>query len=147
MVSNAPKFLLVEDNDLDVEKITRAFTRLKIGNSIVRAKDGYEALDILQGNNGKAKILAPYIILLDLNMPKMNGVEFLKALRADETISHSPVIVLTTPDRRNDVESAYAHNVCGYIVKPVRIDQMFEALSTLNMFWKVCELPLGQTAT
>jgi len=147
MTSDTARFLLVEDNDLDVEKITRGFMRLKIGNNIVRAKNGYEALDILRGTNGKTKLATPYIILLDLNMPKMNGLEFLEALRADDTIAHSPVIILTTSDRQQDIESAYVHNVCGYIVKPVKIQQMFEALSALNMFWNLCELPLGQVKT
>jgi len=147
MSSDTARFLLVEDNDLDVEKITRGFMRLKIGNNIVRAKNGYEALDIVRGTNGETKLEAPYIILLDLNMPKMNGLEFLEALRADESIAHSPVIILTTSDRQQDIESAYSHNVCGYIVKPVKIQQMFETLSALNMFWNLCELPLGQRET
>lgn len=147
MVSDTARFLLVEDNDLDVEKITQGFMRLKISNKIIRAKDGYDALNILRGTNGKVKLKTPYIILLDLNMPKMNGLEFLEVLRADDAIAHSPVIILTTSDRQQDIESAYVHNVCGYIVKPVKIQQMFEALSALNMFWNLCELPLGKMRT
>lgn len=144
MAGRETTFLVVEDNDLDVEKITRGIQRLKIINEIIRVKDGLEALDVLRGTNGKEKLMAPYIILLDLNMPKMNGLEFLEALRADRTIAQSPVFVLTTSDRQQDVEAAYRFNVSGYIVKPIKIDQMFEALSTLNMYWKLTELPLGE---
>lgn len=143
MTDNATKFLVVEDNDLDVEKITRGFSRMNISNEVIRAVDGYDALDILRGSNGKTKIQAPYLIFLDLNMPKMNGLEFLEALRADNSISHSPVVVMTTSGRREDVEKAYAHNICGYVVKPAKIDQMFEALGTLNMYWSLCEMPHG----
>lgn len=134
-------FLIVEDNELDVENITRGFRRLNIGNTITRAKDGYEGLDILRGDNGHERLPRPYIILLDLNMPRMNGFEFLEALRADEALAKSPVYILTTSDRETDIESAFAYNICGYIVKPVKIDQMFQALSTLNMFWRLTELP------
>ena len=80
-------------------------------------------------------------------MPKMNGFEFLAQLRADERIANSPVMVLTTSDRRQDVEAAYEYNICGYVVKPVRIDQMFSALGTLNMFWNLTELPVEKAAT
>lgn len=144
MSDKVAKFLIVEDNELDVEKLSRGFDRLNIANKVVHAGNGYEALDILRGENGRTKLARPYVIFLDLNMPRMNGLEFLEAIRADESLVHSPVFVMTTSDRQKDVESAFAHNVCGYIVKPVRLDQMFDALSTLNLFWNLSELPLGQ---
>ena len=144
MIGKATTFLVVEDNDLDVEKITRGFERLKIVNYVTCVENGYEALDILRGTNGKDRLVAPYIILLDLNMPRMNGLEFLEALRADVTIANSPVFVLTTSARQKDVNAAYAFNVCGYIVKPVEMGQMLGALNTLNMYWNLCELPLSE---
>lgn len=130
-------FLIVENNEVDVENITRGLRRLNIGNSVTRAKDGFEGLDILRGLNGHDPLPRPYVIFLDLNMPRMNGLEFLEALRADEALADSPVFVLTTSDRQKDIESAFAYNICGYVVKPVKIDQMLQALSTLNMSWNL----------
>lgn len=146
MIEKKPTFLVVEDNELDVEKIERGFSRLKILNQMVHVKDGYQALDILRGTNGATKLSPPFIILLDLNMPRMNGLEFLAELRADTSLSHAPVFVLTTSDRRDDIESAYKFNICGYIVKPVAMTQMIESLTTLNMYWSLSELPEGQRA-
>lgn len=134
-------FLIVEDNELDVEKIVRGFKRLKMPNQILSTTNGYEALDVLRGTNGKEKLAAPYIIILDLNMPRMNGIEFLEALRSDPDISSAPVFVLTTSDRQEDVAAAYRFNICGYIVKPIAMSAMFEALETLNSFWNLVEYP------
>lgn len=134
-------FLVVEDNELDVEKISRGFRRLKIRNTVTIAGDGYVALDMLRGSNQHEKLKGPLVILLDLNMPRMDGFEFLEILRADEGLSHLPVFVLTTSDRDKDVEDAYRLNVCGYIVKPIELEQMFEAIGTLGMYWQLMELP------
>lgn len=141
MIDQSISFLVVEDNDLDVEKIERGFKRVKICNDLIRAKDGLDALDILRGTNGQTKLKSTSVILLDLNMPRMNGVEFLKELREDPSIAHSPVFILTTSDRQQDIDEAYRYNICGYIVKPVELGQMLEVLSTLSAYWKLCELP------
>ncbi len=137
-------FLIVDDNELDVEKIKRGFKRLDLPNNIEAARDGYEALDRLRGSNGAKKLEWPYIIMLDLNMPRMNGLEFLEALRGDSSIAHAPVFVLTTSDRQEDVSAAYRFNVCGYIVKPIAMASMFEALATLKSFWRLSEYPLAE---
>ncbi len=142
MSGKTTNFLIVEDNELDAEKIVRSMRRLKMANATQRVKDGEAALDVLRGTNGQTKLTAPYIILLDINMPKMNGLEFLHVLRSDATIAHSPVFMLTTSDCQQDIDAAYRYNVCGYVVKPVKIEQMVEALGTLNMFWNVTELPM-----
>ncbi len=134
-------FLVIEDNELDVEKISRGFRRLKIANRVTIAGDGYTALDMLRGNGAHEKLLGPLVILLDLNMPRMNGFEFLEILRADDAIKHLPVFVLTTSDRDKDIADAYRLNVCGYIVKPIELEQMFEAIGTLGMYWQLMELP------
>lgn len=136
-------FLIVDDNDLDVEKMTRSFDKLRIVNPVVRARNGEEALDILTGSNGADKLLGPALILLDINMPKMNGLEFLAELRRHTEVANAPVFVITTSDRLDDVEEAYSHNVCGYIVKPIAMQQMFETLSTLNLYWNLTEMPEG----
>lgn len=143
MSYKAATFLIIEDNELDAEKIVRSMRRVNMTNETIRVNDGEEALDVLRGTNGQTKLAAPYIILLDINMPRMNGLEFLKAIRADSNIGHSPVFVLTTSDRQQDIDAAYSYNVCGYVVKPVRIEQMVDALSALNSYWNLTELPLS----
>jgi CheY-like chemotaxis protein len=140
-ISNLTTFLVVEDSDLDVEKIERGFVRLKIVNPIVRAKDGIEALQILRGECLEKSIDHPYLILLDLNMPRMNGLEFLTELRSDAKLKHAVVFVLTTSDHHADVYSAHQHNIAGYIVKPIRREQMLDALNTMNLYWNLCEYP------
>lgn len=136
-------FLVVDDNELDVEKVEKGFTRLKISNPLVRAKDGFEALEVLRGSATVPKLAKPYVILLDVNMPRMNGIEFLHELRADSALADSAVVVLTTSDRIEDVEAAYENQVAGYIVKPISRDDMLAALSKLDAYWNLCTLPVG----
>lgn len=144
MSSAKTTFLVVDDNELDVEKITRGLKRLDIPNRIVSTSNGYEALDVLRGYEGGQPLAMPYIVILDMNMPKMNGLEFLEALRSDASIAHAPVFVLTTSDRQEDIVAAYRFNICGYIVKPIKMSAMLEALATLNSFWNLSEYPLGE---
>ena len=134
-------FLVVEDNDLDVEKVERGFKRLKVSNPLERAKDGQEALDILRGKGGKTKLKKPYMVLLDLNMPRMNGHEFLAELRKDKELQATSVFVLTTSDREQDVKEAYEHNVAGYIVKPISREGVIDTLGKLDAFWSLCKYP------
>lgn len=134
-------FLVVDDNELDVEKILRGFAKINVANQVVCAGNGYEAFDVLRGTNGREKIRTPFVILLDVNMPRMNGFEFLEELRADKSLAHAPVFILTTSDTQDDVDTAFRFNVCGYIVKPVAMDEMLEALATLNMYWTLSALP------
>lgn len=140
------KFSVVDDNDLDVEKVERAFKRLGISNPLVRAKDGYEALEVLRGSEGVAKTTNPYVVLLDVNMTRMNGIEFLRELRGDSVLSDTSVVVLTTSARRQDVEAAYQNEVAGYIVKPITREEMVSALGTLDAHWNLCALPAADLA-
>lgn len=134
-------FLAVEDNEIDFEKLQRGFSTLKITNPLVRAKDGIEALEILRATGDESQINGACIILLDLNMPRMNGIEFLEELRADPKLAHTAVYVMTTSDRPKDVQDAYDKNISEYILKPIDRQQMLEALNTLNLFWNLCEYP------
>jgi CheY-like chemotaxis protein len=109
--------VLVEDDDGDAKAVERAFRKSKIANPIVRAVDGIDALDILKGTNGKPKAAAPYLLLVDLNMARMNGLEFVRAVREDEVLHQSIAFILTTPKREEDKLAAYNLNVAGYIVK------------------------------
>jgi len=133
--------LLVEDDEIDVEAIRRSFKKLKIANPIKNAKDGVEALGILRGIDGYEKICPPYIILLDINMPRMNGLELLEIIRSDEELKDSVVFVLTTSDEEKDRFAAYQNNVAGYILKHKSGESFIDAVSMLEHYWKVVELP------
>ena len=135
------KILVVEDSDIDIEKIRRSFRKIGLEGILYRAKDGIEALEIMRGENGRERLLPPYIVLLDLNLPRMNGFEFLDAIRNDEYLGRTPVFVLSTSNRQMDIDNAYAYCVCGYISKPVGMAAMVDALERATEFWKVNELP------
>ena len=141
MSKSETSVLLVEDNDLDVENLQRCLRRMNIENPVFRAKDGIEGLDVLRGRDAETGMKRPYVVLLDLNMPRMNGIEFLEELRRDEAIADTPVFVLTTSDHHQDVQAAHRHNVCGYIVKPLERARMMEALEMLSSYWHICKLP------
>ena len=134
--------LLVEDDEVDVMNVQRAFKKNNITNPLFIASNGLEALSILRGSNPKINIpLVRRIILLDLNMPKMNGIEFLRVLRADEQLQSIPVIVLTTSNEDKDKVEAYKLNVAGYILKPVTFSSFVETVATMNKYWSLVEIP------
>ena len=134
--------LLVEDDEVDVMNVQRAFKKNNITNPLFFASNGLEALSILRGSNAKKTIpQARRIILLDLNMPKMNGIEFLRVLRADEQLQSIPVIVLTTSNEDKDKVEAYKLNVAGYILKPVTFSSFVETVATMNKYWSLVEIP------
>ncbi|PIG92723.1 response regulator [Gloeocapsopsis sp. IPPAS B-1203] len=134
--------LLVEDDEVDVMNVKRAFKKNNITNPLYLAANGLEALAMLRGENSDFQI--PYerrLVLLDLNMPKMNGIEFLRELRADSELRFTPVIVLTTSNEDRDKVEAYNLNVAGYILKPVTFANFVEAVATLNKYWTLSEIP------
>ena len=130
--------LLVEDDEVDVMNVKRAFQRNKIANPLWTAGNGLEALEILRGSEMPRE---RRLILLDLNMPRMNGIEFLRELRADEELKCTPVVVLTTSDDERDRVEAYNLNVAGYILKPVTLVNFVETMATLNNYWTLVEMP------
>ena len=133
--------LLVDDDEVDVQGLKRAFMKSRIGNPIVVARDGIEALEVLRGQNGKEKLPKPHLILLDLNMPRMNGIEFLEAIRADEDLKTAVVFMVTTSKAEEDKARAYGHHVAGYIVKQDPANTFMQAVSMLEHFWKIVEFP------
>ena len=134
--------LLVEDDELDVMNVQRAFKKNNISNPLFVASNGIEALAMLRGENGVTAVPPTRrIILLDLNMPKMGGIEFLRELRKDPDLSALTVIILTTSDEDRDKVEAYKLNVAGYILKPVTLQAFVEIMATLNKYWTVNELP------
>lgn len=115
--TRAVTLLLVDDDQVDVRGVTRALRKKGVDNPIVVAKNGLEALDLLRGENNQEKLQKPYLVLLDINMPQMNGLEFLETLRNDQNLSDTIVFILTTSDDERDKFTAYAHHVAGYILK------------------------------
>jgi CheY-like chemotaxis protein len=135
------KILLVEDDEVDVLTIERALKKKRVVNDLAVAKDGIEALELLRGTDGQEKVVRPNIILLDLNMPRMNGLEFLDEIRKDPELRDSIVFVLTTSNSDEDRCQAYAKNIAGYILKDNVGEGFMDAISMLNLYWKVVELP------
>lgn len=134
-------FLIVDDDAVNIMAMQRALNKMKIVNPVRIARDGQEALDILRGTDGQEPLNPPYLITLDINMPRMDGFEFLKEVREDPALRHLVVFVLTTSDMPRDVASAYAQNVAGYIVKEDLRDGLTAALSMINTYSRIVELP------
>lgn len=135
--------LLVEDDEVDVMNVRRALHRNNIASSLYVASNGLEALAMLGRNNPQSIVIPAErrLVLLDLNMPKMGGIEFLQELRSDPALRLTPVVVLTTSDREQDRVQAYNLNVAGYLLKPVTFNQFIEVMATLNLYWTLCEMP------
>jgi CheY-like chemotaxis protein len=144
MVVKPLTILLVDDDDGDAKAVQRAFASANIANPIIRAIDGLDALDILRGQNGRVKPNAPHIMLVDLNMPRMNGIELVRALRADQALQRSVVFMLTTSKRDEDMAAAYDLNVAGYIVKEVAGDDFLRLVRLLDSYMRIVELPSVQ---
>ena len=130
--------LLVEDDEVDVENVRRAFRKNNIANPLWTAGNGVEALEMLRTGVVPA---SRRLVLLDLNLPRMNGLEFLHAIRRDITLSSLPVVVLTTSNDERDKVEAYHLNVAGYLLKPVSFPSFAELMNTLNKYWTLVELP------
>ena len=137
MTHKTVSVLLVEDDSVDRMAVQRAFKTARIGNEIFTAKDGVEGLEVLRAG----KVPEPFIILLDLNMPRMNGVEFLQELRKDEKLHRSVVFVLTTSREEEDRTKAYDLNVAGYIVKSDVGNGFLKLVEMLDCYWKIVEFP------
>jgi CheY-like chemotaxis protein len=131
--------LLVDDDDVDVMGVRRALTKLKIANPVVRARNGVEALALLRTADA---VPSPYMILLDINMPLMNGIEMLEELRKDEALAKAVVFVLTTSQDEQDKVAAYSKNVAGYIVKTQLGDGFMRVMEMLDHYWRVVEFPV-----
>jgi two-component system, response regulator len=130
--------LLVEDNPNDEELTLRAFRKVNVANPIVVARDGAEAIDWMFGTGahaGRDVLDTPAVILLDLKLPKMSGLDVLKLLRADERTKFVPVVVLTTSNEERDVIESYALGANSYIRKPVNFTEFIQAVAQLGVYW------------
>lgn len=135
------KFLIVDDDKVSVMALKRAIKKLDISNPVFVAKDGKEALEILRGDCTLGKCLPPYLVTLDLNMPRMNGFEFLEEVRSDPALQPAVIFVLSTSDAPQDIAAAYGKNIAGYIVKDNLSDSLTKALDMLDTYTKVIKLP------
>jgi CheY-like chemotaxis protein len=138
MKNSSLDILLVEDDDVDVMNVKRAFDKNHIANPLFVAGNGLEALEKLRSGEVPQ---GRRIVLLDLNMPKMNGIEFLRELRNDPALAPTPVVVLMTSNNERDKIEAYNLNVAGYLVKPVAFAEFSELMVTLNKYWTLVEMP------
>lgn len=141
------QILLVEDDEIDAELVRRALAKQRIANPIVRAKDGIAALERLRGSDGSPALDRPFLILLDLNMPRMNGIEFLKEPRADPKLHDGIIFVLTTSDADRDIIAAYEQHVAGYIVKSQAGKDFLSVMGLVEHYWRYVEFPRSSGET
>ncbi len=144
--SSELRVLLVDDDAVDAEGVVRAFKKTNITHPVVRAMDGVEALQILRGDGESPKLTKPYLVLLDLNMPRMSGAEFLREVRKDPDLKDTIVFVLTTSQADADKIAVYDLNVAGYLVKD-EVGRDYQALTgLLRHYWEVVEFPPANEA-
>ena len=139
------KMLLIEDNLNDVELTKRALQKSKIGNELMVLEDGVEALKYFFGANGKNGCSTedlPVVVLLDLNLPKVNGLEVLRGMRANEKTKLVPVIVLTSSNEEKDIITSYHLGANSFVRKPVKFNEFAEAIRLLGLYWLVVNQPV-----
>ena len=138
MAEKQLNILLVEDDQVDVMNVKRAFEKNRISNPLFVAGDGEQGLEMLRSGSFPRD---RRLVLLDLNMPRMNGIEFLREVRRDPALVSTPVVVLTTSNDDRDKIEAYNLNVAGYLLKPVTFVNFVEVMAALNKYWSLVELP------
>ena len=136
MQSSKP-IMLVEDDNIDAMTVRRAMKDLHVANELVRACDGEQALDYLRNSSNRS----PCLILLDLNTPKMNGLELLKIVKADENLKTIPVIILTTSGEQRDIAESFKLGVAGYMVKSVDYAEFTEMMRQIDKYWTLSRMP------
>ncbi len=130
--------LLIEDDTIEIMKLQRTLSKLQLKHNIVKANNGEEALDILKSGNS-----SPDIILLDLNMPRMSGIEFLEILKADPVLKYLPTIILTTSENRADLLKCYQIGIAGYVIKPLKYEDYQSKLNKVLEYWDINQLVKG----
>lgn len=144
MVTNVVEILLVEDNPNDAELIIRGLRKNKIANNILHISDGAEALEFFFSTGkyeGRNANLSPKIVILDLKLPKVSGIEILQKIKSDERTKSIPVVILTSSKEEKDIVKSYKYGVNSYIVKPVDFNKFTEAIKHLGMYWLLLNEP------
>jgi CheY-like chemotaxis protein len=139
--------LIVDDDEIDARAVERALRQQRIANPVYTATNGCEGLAMLRGEGGRAKVPRPYLILLDLNMPRMNGLQFLQELRGDSNLTDSIVFVLTTSQADEDKAAAYRQHVAGYLQKPDTGSDFLRAIQMLERFVISVQFPPSHAAS
>lgn len=139
--TESPDLLLVEDNPDDVELTLRAFKRAHLANPVTVARDGVEALAFLFPEEGVARTILPRVVLLDLKLPRVNGLEVLARIRANERTKRLPVVVLTSSKEEPDIQKAYELGVNSYIVKPVEFEKFAAVVGDVGLYWLLLNQP------
>ncbi|MEZ6233586.1 MAG: response regulator [Phycisphaerales bacterium] len=133
--------LVVEDDVLDVKNIRRSFEKNRVSNPLLFAQDGEEALAMLRREPPHEAVPRPGLILLDLNLPRKSGIEFLREFKSIPSLREIPAVVLTTSDEPSDRRQAYEFGAAGYIVKPVTFSRFTDAIKRFDLYWSLCEVP------
>jgi CheY-like chemotaxis protein len=142
MDNNVIEIVIVEDNPSDAELLMRVFKKHNVGNKIVLLKDGVEAMDFffpqksVAGGNS-----TPRVVILDLKLPKINGIEVLRRLKAEEETKKLPVIVLTSSKEERDLRDSYNSGVNSYVTKPIKFDEFAKVVSQLELYWLLINKP------
>jgi CheY-like chemotaxis protein len=138
MLKSRP-LLLVEDDQVDARTVKRALGELNIQDAVVHMPNGEEALAYLRSGVNEQ----PCLILLDLNMPKMNGIEFLREVKKDPSLRRIPIVILTTSNEDRDVLGTFEHSVAGYMVKPIDYQKFVQTIHTITDYWSLSVVPAG----
>ncbi len=141
MNSSDVKILLVEDDDIDAATVVRGLASAKVANPLIRARDGVEALEMLLGTNGRQKLEPPYILLVDIRMPRLDGLGLIRELRNSQMLQRTIIFVLTTSDNDQDRMAAYDAYVAGYIVKSSTQEQFLPLARMLEYYLLTVALP------
>lgn len=141
MNSSAVTILLVEDDDIDAATVTRGLASAKIINPLVRARDGIEALEMLLGTNGREKLKPPYLLLVDISMPRLDGLGLIREVRKSPALKRTIVFIMTTSNSERDRMAAHDENVAGYIVKSNNQDQFLRLARMLEYYLLIVEIP------
>jgi len=140
--SEQMKFVVIDDDEVDREVVRRALRKIGSDTPVIEAENGIEALQLLRGTADNAPLAKPYVIILDLNMPQMNGFEFLDELRSDRSLKYTPIFILSTSDATIDKEQAYRRRISGYIAKSQKNEDFLDAMTMLDRYHRVTELPV-----
>lgn len=132
---NTLKVLLIDDDTIEIMKLNRTILLLKLNHDIIDAKDGEQALNVLEQKDG-----IPDIILMDLNMPKINGIELLSIIKAKESLMHIPIIILTTSSNNKDLLQCYKLGIAGYITKPLKYNDYVDKIKKVLDYWSINQL-------
>jgi CheY-like chemotaxis protein len=138
---NPIRILLVEDDEGDAKAVERTFLKARIANPILRVRDGVEAIEMLKGTDQQPRLEPPYLLLVDLNMPRMNGIQLVSAIREDPVLHETIIFMLTTSNRAEDKQAAYSLNVTGYILKERAGEDFLKLFNLVDTYWRIVEMP------